>query len=85
MSIDNLRWITGIPHHRGLKYVLGTPPPTARYSLPKEYPESGTLRAKDLRKNLSILQEGGLTPVPLTLLVIRIVSLHTLYGSYKGF
>ena len=38
----------------------------------------GTLRAKDLRKNVSILQEGGLTPVPYTLLVIRVVFLHTL-------
>ena len=40
----------------------------------------GTLRAKDLRKNVSILQEGGLTPVSHTLLVIRVVLLHTLYS-----
>ena len=45
----------------------------------------GTLRAKDLRKNLSKLQKGGLTPVPLTLLVIRVVLLLWSYGSYKGF
>ena len=40
----------------------------------------GTLRAKDLRKNVSILQKGGFTPAPLTLLAIRVVLLHTLYG-----
>ena len=45
----------------------------------------GTLRAKDLRKNLSKLQNGELTPVPLTLLVIRVVLLLWSYGSYKGF
>ena len=38
------------------------------------------LSAKDLRKNVSILQEGGFTPAPLTLLVIRVVLLLTLYG-----
>ena len=27
-----------------------------------------------------ILQVGGFTPAPLTLLVIRVVLLHTLYG-----
>ena len=40
----------------------------------------GTLRAKDPRKNVLILQEGGFTPATLTLLVIRVVLLHTLYG-----
>ena len=38
------------------------------------------LRAKDLRKNVLILQKGGFTPAPLTLLAIRVVLLHTLYG-----
>ena len=38
----------------------------------------GTLRAKDLRKNVSILQEGGFTPAPPTPLVIRVVLPHTL-------
>ena len=37
------------------------------------------------KKNLSKLQKGGLTPVPLTLLVIRVVLLLWSYGSYKGF
>ena len=45
----------------------------------------GTLRAKDLRKNLSKLQNGELTPVPLTLLVIKVVLLLWSYGSHKGF
>ena len=36
----------------------------------------GTLRAKDLRKNVLILQKGGFTPVPLTLLAIRVVLLQ---------
>ena len=40
----------------------------------------GTLRAKDLRKNVPILQERGFTPAPWTLLVIRIVLLQSLYG-----
>ena len=40
----------------------------------------GTLRAKDLRKNVSVFQEGGSTPSPPTLLVIRVGLLHTLYG-----
>ena len=40
----------------------------------------GILRAKDLRKNLSILQQGGLTPVPTTQLVIRVVLLLWSYG-----
>ena len=40
----------------------------------------GILRAKDLRKNVPILQKGGFTPAPLTLLAIRVVLLHTLYG-----
>ena len=40
----------------------------------------GTLRAKDLRKNLSKLQSGRLNPVPLTLLVIRVVLLLWSYG-----
>ena len=40
----------------------------------------GILRAKDLRKNVPILQEGGFTPAPSTLLVIRVVLLHTFYG-----
>ena len=35
--------------------------------------------AKDLRKNLSYLQEGGFFPAPPTLIVIRVVLLHTLY------
>ena len=38
------------------------------------------LRAKDIRKNVSILQKGGFTPASLTLLAIRVVLLHTLYG-----
>ena len=37
----------------------------------------GTLRAKDPRKNVLILQEGGSTPVPPTPPVIRVVLLHT--------
>ena len=36
----------------------------------------GTLRAKDLRKNAAVLQEGGSTPDPPTPLVIRVVLLH---------
>merc|ERR1712001_442186 len=40
----------------------------------------GTLRAKDLRKNVHILQKGGFTPAPLTLLAIRVVLLQALYG-----
>ena len=40
----------------------------------------GTLRAKDLGKNLSKLQSGRLNPVPLTLLVIRVVLLLWSYG-----
>ena len=40
----------------------------------------GILRAKDLRKNVPILQKGGFTPAPLTLLAIRVVLLHELYG-----
>ena len=43
----------------------------------------GTLRAKDLRKNVPILQKGGFTPAPLTLLAIRVVLLHTLYGVFN--
>ena len=42
----------------------------------------GTLRAKDLRK---YFKSGRIDPVSHTLLVIRVVLLHTLYGSYKGF
>ena len=42
----------------------------------------GTLRAKDLRKNLSKLQSGRLNPVPLTLLVIRVVLLLWSYGLW---
>ena len=38
------------------------------------------LRAKDLRKNVTIFQKGGSTHVPPTLLVIRVVLLHMLYG-----
>ena len=30
--------------------------------------------------NLFVLQEGGSSPAPPTLLVIRVVLLHTLYG-----
>ena len=40
----------------------------------------GILRAKDLRKNLSILKQGGLTPVPTTQLVIRVVLQLWSYG-----
>ena len=40
----------------------------------------GTHRAKDLRKIPSKLQNGELTPVPLTLLVIRVVLLLWSYG-----
>ena len=40
----------------------------------------GILRAKDLRKNVPLLQKGGFTPAQLTLLAIRVVLLHTLYG-----
>ena len=36
----------------------------------------GTLRAKDLRKHVTIFQKGGSTHVPPTLLVIRVVLLH---------
>ena len=36
----------------------------------------GILRAKDLRKNVPILQKGGFIPAPLTLLAIRVVLLH---------
>ena len=36
-----------------------------------------TLRVKDLRKNVPILQEEGSTLAPPTLLVIRVVLLHT--------
>ena len=36
----------------------------------------GTLRAKDLRKNVLILLKGGFTPAPLTLLAIRVVLLQ---------
>ena len=36
----------------------------------------GTQRAKDLRKNVSILQQGGLTTVPPTQPVVRLVLLH---------
>ena len=32
------------------------------------------------KKNVPILKEGGFTPGPLTLLVIRVVLLHMLYG-----
>ena len=39
----------------------------------------------NLEQFFYIIQKGGLTPVPLTLLVIRVVLLHTLYGLYKGF
>ena len=42
--------------------------------------EIGILRAKDLRKNVPILQKGGFIPASLTLLAIRVVLLHTLYG-----
>ena len=63
---------------KGLKFCHLTP-------FDWKFLQIGTLRGKDLRKNVSILQEGGLTPVPPTLLVIRVVLLHTLYGSYKGF
>ena len=44
-----------------------------------------TQRAKDLRENLAKLQKGGLIPVPLALLVIRVVLLLWSYGPYKGF
>ena len=37
----------------------------------------GTLRAKDLRKNVSILQKGGSTHFPHTQSVIRVVLLLT--------
>ena len=40
----------------------------------------GTLRAKDLRKNVPILQKWGFIPAPLTLLAIRVVLLHKLIG-----
>ena len=36
----------------------------------------GTLRAKDLRKNVLTLLKGGFTPAPLTLLGIRVVLLQ---------
>ena len=42
--------------------------------------KSQTLKYLDLRKNVPILQEGGSTPVPPTLLVIRVVLLHNAYG-----
>ena len=32
------------------------------------------------KKNVPMLQEGGFTPAPLTLLAIRVVLLHMLYG-----
>ena len=38
------------------------------------------LRAKDLRKNVPITQEGGFIPATSTLFVIRVVLLHMLYG-----
>ena len=38
------------------------------------------LRAKDLRKNVPILQKGGFISASLTLLAIRVVLLLTLYG-----
>ena len=38
------------------------------------------VHVKGLRKNLPVLQEGESTPAPSTLLVIRVVLLHTLYG-----
>ena len=34
------------------------------------------LRVKDLRKNVTVLQEGGSTPAPPKLLVIRVVLLY---------
>ena len=40
----------------------------------------GILRAKDLGKNVPILQERRFTPAPWTLLVIRAVLLQSLYG-----
>ena len=36
----------------------------------------GTLRVRDLRKNVSILQKGGLTTVPPTQPVVRLVLLQ---------
>ena len=45
----------------------------------------GTLRAKDLRQNVLIFLRGGLTPILHTLLVIRVVLLHTLYGIVQRF
>ena len=41
----------------------------------------GILRPKDLIKNVLILQKGGFTTAPLTLLAIRVVLLHMLYGE----
>ena len=40
----------------------------------------GILRVKDIRKNVSILLEGGSNPALHTLLVIRVVLLLALYG-----
>ena len=39
----------------------------------------GTIRAKDLRKNVSVFQEGGSTPAPLVIRVVLLL-LHTIYG-----
>ena len=41
------------------------------------------VKAKDLRKNVLILLKGGFTPAPLTLLAIRVILLHTLYGVFN--
>ena len=45
----------------------------------------GILRAKDLRKNVPILQKGGFISAPLALLVIRVVLLQWLYGAGNPF
>ena len=50
-----------------------------------KFPKIGTLRAKDLRKNVPILQERGFTPAPWTLLVIRVVLFQWLYGVSNPF
>ena len=41
-----------------------------------KFPKIGTLRAKDLRKNVPIFLEGGPTIGPPTTLVIRVVLHH---------
>ena len=45
----------------------------------------GTLRAKDLRKNVSILQKRGLTTVPPTQPIVRLVLLHKQADRTKVF